>query len=64
MHFEGSVAEPLQTIAAILPGSRWSCSLLRIVLQDALSEVARICPPLKLRFFVDDITVLLMEKTK
>ena len=25
------VAEPLQTIAAILPGSKWSCLLLRIV---------------------------------
>ena len=28
--------------------------LLRIVLQDALSEVTKIYPPLKLRVFVDD----------
>ena len=27
---------------AILPGSKWSCLLLRIVLQDALSEVTQI----------------------
>ena len=37
--------------SAILPGSRWSCLLLRIVLQDALSEVTKIYPPLKLRVF-------------
>ena len=38
VQFEGCVAEPLWTITAILPGSKWSCLLLRIVLQDALSE--------------------------
>ena len=62
VHFEGSVPEALQTITAILPGSKWSCLLLRSVLQDALSEVARIYHPLKLRVFVDDITVILMGK--
>ena len=49
--FEGCVAEPLQTITAFLPGSKWSCLLLRIVLQDALSEVTKFHPPLKLKFF-------------
>ena len=39
VQFEGCLAEPLQTITAILPGSKWNCLLLRIVLQDALSEV-------------------------
>ena len=29
-------------------GSKWSCLLLRIVLQDALSEVTKIFPPLKI----------------
>ena len=29
-------------ITAILPGSKWSCLLLRTVLQDALSEVTKI----------------------
>ena len=38
--------------------------LLRIVLQEALSEVTKIYPPLKLRVFVDDITALLMVKNK
>ena len=38
VQFEGCVAEPLRTITAILPGSKWSCLLLRIVLQDAFSE--------------------------
>ena len=56
---EGRVAEPLQTITAILPGSKWSCLLLRTVLLDALSEVTKIYTPLKLRVFVDDITALL-----
>ena len=51
----------LKTVA-FLPGSKWSCLLLRIVLQDALSEVTKFNPPLKLRVFVDDITALLMEK--
>ena len=44
VQFEGCVAEPLQTITAILPGSKWSCMLLRIVLQDALSEVTKKSP--------------------
>ena len=43
---------------------KWSCSLLRMVLQDAQSEVTKIYPPLKLRDSVDDITALLMEKNQ
>ena len=39
VQLKGCVAEPRQTIKAILPGSHWSCLLLRIVLQDALREV-------------------------
>ena len=42
VQFEGCVAELLQTIMAILPGSKWSCLLFRIVLKDALSEVTKI----------------------
>ena len=42
VEFEGSVAEPLTTITAILPGLKWSCLQLRIVLQGALSEVTKI----------------------
>ena len=38
--------------------------LLRIVLQDALSEVTNIHPSLKLRVFVDDSTTLLKGKSK
>ena len=62
MQFEGCAAEPLATITAILPGSKWSCLLLRIVLQDALSEVTKIYPPLKLRVFADDSTALVKER--
>ena len=58
VQFEGCAAEPLRTITAILLGSKWRCLLLRIVLQDALSEVTKIFPSLKLRVFVDDITAL------
>ena len=64
VQFEGCVTGPLKTMSAILAGSNWSCALLRIVLQDALSEVTKIYPPQKLRFFVDDITALLLGKTK
>ena len=42
VHIEGCTAEPLTTITAILLGSKWSCLLLRIVLQDALNEVTKI----------------------
>ena len=38
--------------------------LLRIVLQDALSEVAKIYLRWKLRVFGHDITTLLMEKDR
>ena len=41
VQFEGGAAESPTTITAILPGSKWSCLLLRIVLQDALSEVTK-----------------------
>ena len=52
---EGCVADPLQTITAILAGSGWSRLLLSIVLQDAVSEVLKVHPPSKLKVFVDDI---------
>ena len=61
---ERCAAEPLSTITAILPGSKWSCPLSRIVLQDALHEVTKIDPPLKLRVFVDDITALVKGRKK
>ena len=52
---EVCVAEPLQTITAMLPWSKWSCLLHSIVLQDALCEVTKISPPLKLRVFVNNL---------
>ena len=64
MQFEGCAAELLQTTTAILPGSKWSCLLLRIVWQDALSEVTKIFPTLKLRVCVDDITALVKGKNE
>ena len=41
-----------------------SCLLLRIVSQDALSEVTSIYQVLKLRVFVDDITVFLIGRNE
>ena len=64
VQFVGCAAEPLRTITAILPGSKRSCLLLRNVSQDALSEVLKIYPPLKLIFFVDDIAALVKGKKK
>ena len=62
MQFEGCAGEPLTTITATLPGSKRSCLLSRIVLQDALSELTKSFPSLKLRVFVDDITALVEGK--
>ena len=45
-------------------GSKWSCLLLRIVLRDALSEVTKIHPLLKLMVFVDDITALVKGRNR
>ena len=45
LQFEGCVAEPPQTITAILFGSKWNYFFLRIVLQDTLGEVMKSCPP-------------------
>ena len=64
VQFEGCAAEPLQTITAILPGSKWSSLLRRFVVQHLLSEVTKIYPPLKLRVYADDITALLMGRNK
>ena len=65
VHFEGCAAEPFHPITAILPGSKWSCLLLRIVLQDALNDVTKICLTLlKLRVFVDDVTALVQGRNK
>ena len=58
------MAEPLQTITAILAGSNWSGLLLRIVLQDALREVMEVFPPSKMKVFVDDITVFMEGQSK
>ena len=62
--FEGCAAERLTTITALLLGFKWICLLLRIVLQDALSEVTNIYTTLKLRVFVDDITALVTGKNQ
>ena len=51
VQFEGCAAEPVTTITALLPGSKWCCLLLRIVLQDALSEVAQNLPSVEVEGF-------------
>ena len=48
VQFEGCVAEPRETITAILLASKWSCLLLRSVLQDTLGEVTKVYPPPKI----------------
>ena len=63
VQFDRCVAEPLQTITAILLGSEWSCLHLRIVLRDALSEVMQV-PPLRLKVVVDEITAFMEEQNK
>ena len=39
----------LQTMRAILPGSKWRCLLLHIVFIDALTEVMKVYPYMKLK---------------
>ena len=38
--------------------------LLRIVFQDALSEVMKVSPPLKLKVFVDEITAFMEGRNR
>ena len=64
VQFEACVVERHETIAPILLGSKWSCLLPRIVLQDALGEVTKIYPSLNLRVFEDNITVLMKGRNK
>ena len=64
VQFESCVAEPLQTITVILRGSKWSCLLLRIVLQDALSKVTKNFPPLRSRVLVGDVTAFMNGRNK
>ena len=45
-------------------GQTQSCLLPRIVLQDAVSEAMKVCPPLRLRVFVDDITAFIEGRNK
>ena len=59
VQFEGCVAEPLYTLTAVLPAPKWSGLLLRIVLQDALSEVMKVYPPMKPKACVDDISAFM-----
>ena len=55
---------PLQTITALLQGSKWSCLLLRIVLQDAISEVMTVKTPMRVKVFVYDITIRVTEQSE
>ena len=50
-------ANPLQKITAILPRSKWSVLLLRIVMQEAMSDVLNVYPQLRMKDRVDDIKV-------
>ena len=61
---ERCVAGLLLSITAIRTGSKWSCLLLRIVLQDAVNEVVKVYPPMLLKVFVDDIQAFLEGRNK
>ena len=53
--FQSCVTDPLQTTSAILGGSKSSVRLLRIVIQDAMSEVSKLYMHLDLNVCVDGI---------
>ena len=56
--FEGCAADSLPTITAILPGSKWSGLLQRIVMHDPMSEDQKVYPQLKLEVYVDDKKIM------
>ena len=45
VQFDGCAAEPLTTITAILPGSKWSCLLLRGAVESIPGNEGRIAQP-------------------
>ena len=55
---EDGTSEPLQTIHAILPGSKWS-DLLTIVLQEAMSNIFHLYPEARARVYVVEIINML-----
>ena len=59
----GMCGEAAPTITAILPRSKWSCLLPRVVLYGA-SEVMKVYPLVKLKVFVNDITAFLKGRNK
>ena len=52
------MSDPLQTVAALRPGSHWCPLLLKIVKQEAMTVKFSFCPEFKLRVYVDDIELL------
>ena len=57
--FENNVSDPLITITSILPGSRWSFPLLRIVMPDAMRSVFYVFAALRIHLYVDDMKLFL-----
>ena len=45
--FENSVSDPMSTITAVLPGSKWSELLLSLFMQDLMSSVISVFPGLR-----------------
>ena len=58
MQFEGASRSRCR------PSRPFSSGRNRTVLQDALSEVMKVYPPLKLRVLVDDVTAFMDERYK
>ena len=54
---KGVVADPLQSITAILPGPKWSVSFSRTVMQDAMGEVLKVNLQVKFKVYVGDIKI-------
>ena len=59
--FDGCV-DPLLTIAATLPCSKWSVLLWKVLMQDARSEVPNVFRQLQLNLNVDDVNVHMRRK--
>ena len=66
MQFEGCVAEPLQTITAMLPGSKWSCLFFTHCSAGCVERSHKNLPVFEAEvfFFLDDITALVKGRNK
>ena len=51
------MADPLQNLTVIVPGSKWSDFLSQVVLQEIMALVFTVFLQLRIKVYVDDIKI-------